>query len=457
MSLIKEIELELAEKTHIDLGVNKRNELVRLIYEISRRDGKSPGRVLEQIRIDSLAEEGKGDFFHRLKRRLMYVRYPSFVSGKQPHLIPLKIDEDQLDHPAWNFEISPRAIFVEKDTRDSEWTEKFLLNFPGAEIKEISAFKKGAESLTAAGSVGRYNQRCDNIFLIRSKDAFIKICPCTKGYKRCGYWILNIGFGCPIDCAFCFLQLYSNAPGLILPVNMEDYYPRIEQFDRKREKRTRIGTGEFTDSLALDKYTGYVSMLIPFFRKAKNLILELKTKTADVNSVLREEPHENIVISWSMNTRDIASRYEKGAASVDERIAAAVSTAERGYKIGFHFDPVVYFRGWEDQYKALVEEIFSKDALRENTAWVSLGTLRYTPGLKQAAEQRFSDTFMYYTGEFFADTDGKLRYPRELRIDIYDKMITWIRKFDASCWIYLCMEPEEVWRRTPLKEDDYNA
>ena len=84
--------------------------------------------------------------------------------------------------------------------------------------------------------------------------------------------------------------------------------------------------------------------------------------------------------------------------------------------------------------------------IRKNTAWVSLGTLRYTPGLKQIAERRFSDNLMYYQGEFFADTDGKLRYPRALRINIYKKMAGWIKSFKIPAWVYLCMEPEEIWK-----------
>jgi len=454
-NILKKIEERLSGKTPVKLGVNKKNELVRLVYEICCRDDKQPARVLEQIGMDLLVEEGKGDFFHRAKRRLMRLRYPSYVSDADPHLVPLKMDETRSECRVWDFEIDPGVIFVEESVRGSSWTEKFLLDFPNAEIKEIRTFREGVRSLPKTDPVKQYAQRRDNVFLVRNKDAFIKICPCTKGYRRCGYWILNVGFGCPIDCAYCYLQSYSNAPGLVLAANMEEYYPHIEQFDGKAAGRTRIGTGEFTDSLALDKYTKYSSMLIPFFRKRKNLVLELKTKIAGIDTVLKEEPHDNIVISWSVNTPEVAQKYEKGGAPMEERLNAALEASKRGYKIGFHFDPIIYSRGWEDGYREVVESIFSKERLRKNTVWVSLGTLRYMSGLKQVAEQRFSDTLMYYTGEFFTDTDGKLRYPREVRIDIYDKMVRWIREYDPSCWIYLCMEPEEVWRKTPLRENDY--
>ena len=221
------------------------------------------------------------------------------------------------------------------------------------------------------------------------------------------------------------------------------------------KSRTRIGTGEFTDSLAFDDHTAYSSYLIPFFKERKNLILELKTKVGRIDNCLKQDPHDNVVISWSINTKRIAEKYEKGGASVQERIDAALRASERGYRIGFHFDPIVYYPGWEKEYKAIVEDMFSKEMIRKNTAWVSLGTLRYTPGLKQAAENRFEDNLIFYQGEFFLDTDGKLRYPRKLRIHMYNKMVEWIRSSDTKCWIYLCMEPSELWQKTLLKKSDY--
>ncbi|RKY41242.1 MAG: hypothetical protein DRP85_06815 [Candidatus Makaraimicrobium thalassicum] len=451
---VREIEARLSEKLPIKLGVNKKNELGRLVYEISRGRGLSPEDVIQQAEIDRIIDCGKSGLFHKVKRTLLGTRYPSSGPDDDPHIMPVKIDPARKECPVWDLSLDPRTIFVEKSVRSFKWTEDFTRKFPRAEVVEVKDSRDVVREVSTSDPVSMYDSRRDRVLLVRARSGFVKICPCTKGYKRCGYWILNVGFGCPIDCSYCYLQMYSNAPGLILPVNIDDYYGHIERFDRQVKGRTRIGTGEFTDSLALDMYTGYSTRLIPFFRKMRNLVLELKTKSANIENVLREEPHENVVISWSVNPQDIADRYEKGSVTMAQRLDAAERAAEKGYKTGFHFDPVIYSEGWEDAYKAVVEDIFSREALRKNTVWVSLGTLRYTPGFKQIVEQRFAENLMFYQGEFFVDTDGKLRYPRDVRIDIYNKMISWIMSFDTSCWIYLCMEPEEVWKKTivPLRE-----
>jgi len=258
-----------------------------------------------------------------------------------------------------------------------------------------------------------------------------------------------------MDCSYCYLQTYSNSPGLILTANVEDYFPHIEELNARIKNKIRIGTGEFTDSLYLDKHTKYSSYLIPFFKKMNNLVLEMKTKTVNIDNILEIEPHPNCVISWSLNTRKMAEEYEAGSASIDDRIKAAISITEKGYKIGFHFDPIIYYDGWEKEYEKIVEEIFSYRQIRENVEWISLGTLRYTPGLKQVAEQRFSDNRLYYWGDFYTGVDGKLRYPPRMRIKMYNYMVEWIRKFNDRCWVYLCMEPEQIWRKTVLSEKDY--
>lgn len=445
-----------SSKLPVTLGVNKKNELIRLSYEICRARKCTFSEFTRQIDLENVIIGGKNGFFHRLKSVLMKIRYPSLIPSDEPHLMPIKIDRGSEECGVWGGGLDPKKILIEKSVRGAEWTDNFIKKFSDVEIVEIKDVTEGFKNIASTSHKNLYNLRRDHVFLTKTKSTFIKICPCTKGCRRCGYWILNIGFGCPIDCSYCYLQTYSNAPGIILSANIEDYYEHIENFDRKLKQKIRIGTGEFTDSLALDEYTAYSTKLVPFFRNMKNLVLELKTKTNKIDNVLKETPHDNVVISWSLNTDKMAQKYEKGAPKVEDRVQAALLAARRGHKIGFHFDPLVYYDGWEKEYSFAVEKLFSFSEIRKNTVWISLGTLRYTPGLKQTAEKRFSDNIMFYQGEFFADSDGKMRYKKSVRIDMYNKMISWIRSFKIDAWIYLCMEPEDIWRKTPLQKKDYS-
>jgi spore photoproduct lyase len=110
--------------------------------------------------------------------------------------------------------------------------------------------------------------------------------------------------------------------------------------------------------------------------------------------------------------------------------------------VAFHFDPVIYYQGWEADYEALVDMTFQAvDA--ENVAWISLGALRMTPRLKKIIENRFPDNTLL-DEEFFVGHDGKLRYPKDVRIFLYKKMTSWIRRHGKDVPVYLCMEEKSM-------------
>jgi spore photoproduct lyase len=76
--------------------------------------------------------------------------------------------------------------------------------------------------------------------------------------------------------------------------------------------------------------------------------------------------------------------------------------------------------------------------------WVSLGALRYPPALKQVMEERFPNSRLF-AGELIPGEDGKLRYLKPIRVELYRKLVSWLRGWDEDLFIYLCMERSDVW------------
>ncbi len=72
------------------------------------------------------------------------------------------------------------------------------------------------------------------------------------------------------------------------------------------------------------------------------------------------------------------------------------------------------------------------------------GRFRYPPKLKGIVEERFPETRIFL-GELFPGRDSKFRYLKEIRVEIYRKMVGWLREADPDLFIYLCMESQEVW------------
>jgi spore photoproduct lyase len=284
------------------------------------------------------------------------------------------------------------------------------------------------------------------LYLTHFQGQLVKPCPGTKDYLCCGYQILHTAVNCPMDCSYCILQAYFNQPFVRLFVNTEEIFRQLHEFlIRHQDETIRLGTGEFTDSLVLDPLTRFSSCLLQEILPHPKVVVELKTKSAAIDSLLRLNHPEKFIIAWSLNPAELIKREEKGSAPLSERLAAARQCQDKGYRLGFHFDPIFYYPGWEEAYRRTVQRLFSKiEAGR--IAWISLGCFRYLPELRSIMEGRQPASRLIHE-EFIPALDKKMRDLQVKRVEIYAKMLDWIRRYGGDCLVYLCMENEAVWEK----------
>ena len=284
------------------------------------------------------------------------------------------------------------------------------------------------------------------LFLTRNKGPFLKKCPGTKSYICCGYQILHIGTYCTMDCAYCILQAYFHPPVLEYFVNQERLFRELDDLVRSsRPPFHRIGTGEFTDSLIWEPWTELARTLVPYFAQQDRVVLELKTKTTAVENLRGLEHNKKTIVAWSLNSPAIIRSEERGTASMRARLKAAAQCEAWGYPLAFHFDPLILYEGWEKDYRRLVRELFATVSA-QNIVWISLGSFRFMPSLKPIIRKRFEKSRIIY-GEFIPGLDGKMRYFKPLRIELYQKMAAWIRELAPDVILYFCMEDQEVWKK----------
>ena len=280
----------------------------------------------------------------------------------------------------------------------------------------------------------------------RHRGTFLQHCPAgTTGLVCCNYLVAHFASNCPFDCSYCFLQDYlANNAAVKAFTNPGDGLAEIDAILRAHPGRTfRIGTGELADSLALDHLTDLSRELVPFFAERPNALFELKTKSDCIENLLGLDPKDRTVISWSLNATAIMAAEEDRTATLDERIAAALRVQAAGYRVGFHFDPIIAHEGWEEGYRQVIERVFPRLDTRR-IAWVSLGSLRMTPRLKAAIKARPQPSRVL-TGELVPGPDGKERAWRGLRVKMYRRMLEWLRQIDDRMPVYMCMEAPGVW------------
>jgi len=286
------------------------------------------------------------------------------------------------------------------------------------------------------------------LFAEPNRGRFLARCPAGRAAVRCcGYLVLNLASNCPMDCHYCFLQDYlAGARAVTVRSNIRDALEEVEAFlDRHPRRPFRIGTGEFADSLALDALTGLSRELVPFFAAQDRALLELKTKTVEIGNLLRMDGRGRVVVSWSLAPARVIAELEYGTAPLADRLAAARKCQEHGYKVGFHFDPLIDYPDWPGGYEDVVARL-AEAVDRGSVAWISMGSLRLTRKLRATIRSRFPRSPIL-AGEYVESPDGKLRLFRPARVVMYRLIGGWLRKAFPDTPLYLCMEPPQVWER----------
>ncbi len=336
-------------------------------------------------------------------------------------------------------------IWIDDDAVDAPLTSAIIRKTPGSRVFVGEDYKAEARKLELESDPFRKGKRI--IRLMKRKGVFVKPCPGTREYVCCNLEIIHIGQGCPMDCRYCALQFYFNKPVMEIFVNQDDMISELHEYIGGSGKAFhRFCTGEFTDSLALDPLTGLSSRLIRFFGKQRGASLEIKTKTNSVEPLLRIIPDGNIVVSFSVNASEITRREELHAASLEERLKAATLLQKAGYRLGFHFDPIVPVGEWKPAYALTISKIF--DVISpDSIAWISMGVLRFQPVLKEIVTSRFGPV-RYFHDAFSPGLDGKSRLFFKRRIDVYRFLADKIRLKSPDARIYLCMESPEIWEQS---------
>ena len=308
------------------------------------------------------------------------------------------------------------TLYIHPELKDHARAKELMRTIPHRRLKELDQIEKLAarqkDHPVKAVRRGKFN-----VAISPYPGRMVEPCPATRGMRCCRYRVINLVSGCPIDCSYCILQGYLNRPTIFIYPELEKIFAEVDaELEADWEYPLRYGTGELSDSLALDHMTGFSRDLVKFFGSRQKNWFEFKTKSANVDTLCELKPAPgNILVSWSVNPQVVIDTEELGAAPLEARFEAAARVQDAGSHPG-------------------------------KIAWISLGCLRFSPWMAPYFAERFKDHPLL-AGEFFpVPPDGKYRYPQPVRIEVYRKINEWIKSFDSRVYVYLCMESATVYR-----------
>ncbi len=244
--------------------------------------------------------------------------------------------------------------------------------------------------------------------------------------------------GCAFDCQYCFLQQWLSSPIPTIFVNRAKLLDQIDEQLTAHEGKLYIHAGEVADALAWDPVTNQSKLLLGACRRHPGLSVEMRTKSAGIDHLLKLEPPDNLVLSWTLAPESAIVKYEPKTAPLHKRIQAMAAATHAGYKVAIRFDPMICEGEFEKDYAGLVDKLAG--VLAEPPVDVSAGSLRMTTPCLKAARHRFTRSRLF-AGELVPCQDGKWRYARPIRKRGYDT----IQSAVNHAWgldLALCMEPD---------------
>ncbi len=426
------------------IGPNKQRNLTELTLDVSRRTGIPSRALWDRAPLQTLLHEralSPRDRYQALIRTLE--QWKMGGRSDRPPRIPNPAPPAER-HTVNPEALAPKRIYVDPAVSRLPRTQEILRRFSHVPQEERADFAEIVSDLSLSEGKRTW-------VLTAHRGKIVKPCPgMTERYLCCNYFTFDLVSHCPLECSYCILQSYlKQKPAIYIYTNLEEILAGLEDTLRQSPTRHfRIGTGEVADSLALDPLLGMNAVLIEFFARQANAVLELKTKSDFVDHLLPLDPQGRTVIAWSMNPPEIIATEEWKTASLDARLAASRRAASAGYRIAFHIDPIIVdplaLEASLAPYYRLIESIENHSPLSA-LAWISLGTLRFPHDLKEQAEARFPRTQIYTAP---AVKEGhKFHYPVEIRERVLGALWKRLATRIPKEKLYLCMETPALWAK----------
>jgi len=350
--------------------------------------------------------------------------------------------------------LDPEEIILARGARATparaRFVERIAALFPGARILARDDLSHMTAARAGRLRIGERVRRGGRTLVLGAMGRLEKP-SCERGIVCPGYRSLSLTASCWYRCAYCYLAgtiASTVSPAVKIFVNVEDALAAIE----RRLRRARDGAawyiGKLQDALALDPLTAYSRILVPFFAAHDRARLVLLTKAAAIENLLDLDHRGHTTIAWSLNPDPVASLYEPDAPPPAVRIRAAARIRTAGYPVRFQIMPIVPIPGWRDAYADLIARALDA-APPERVTLGGVCSFSTARGLLRSQVPADSPIRRALeAGE--VGPDGRLRYRRETRIELYRELIAIIRDRDRSVPIGLCLEEEEVWRSAGL-------
>ncbi len=254
-------------------------------------------------------------------------------------------------------------IYVEKEAKNYSQTKKIVSNFKNPEIIFIDNYKNIFDK-----NVTFFQEK--SIIISKLKwNATLETPP--------NYWPSEISYffktwlNCIFDCSYCYLKWAFKNNFWVFFVNYEDIKKQIDETiknlkTKKFSSPAYFYSSDYSDNLWANNLNNFVEEFVPFFEEKENVIMEIRTKSTNIKSLLDLKfIPKNTEIAFSLNPQSLIEKYEKLTPNLDERIDAINKLLEKWFLVWLRFLPLLPVDDFENIYKNFLEKIKKKINLKK--------------------------------------------------------------------------------------------
>ena len=276
-------------------------------------------------------------------------------------------------------------------------------------------------------------------------------CPCPidgEETRCCKLRTLDVITQCAFSCSYCSVQAFYDKNRIKVVSNLREKLDALKIDD----SIWHIGTGQASDSLFLGDDYSTLSDLAYFAEKHPKIVIELKSKAFRKDVFKRKYPR-NLIFTWSLNAETIIEKEERGTAPLHSRLECAEMARESGNLVGFHIHPMVYFKGWEEEYERVAKEIERRFS-SSDILMISSGTLIFTKENLRFIREKMVRTRVVQMEKTLSA--GKYTYPFEVKKEMFSHLFSsFSPSFLKGVFTYLCLEDPRLW--LPVLKREYKC
>ena len=249
------------------------------------------------------------------------------------------------------------AIYIEDEVREHDRVKELLERFPN--IPHINCQRYG-EVFNRKNQNFRIQKKFPALILAKKYGNLVLSSPDGYGFDGGKSYYFSHMLNCIYDCRYCFLQGMYRSANYVLFVNYEDFESQITESIKTSDGPSIYYSGYDCDSLAFEPVSKFCDYFLPVFSKHTSGVLEIRTKSTQIRSLLDVKPLPNCIVAMSFTSDEASLRYEHKVPAIQKRIEVLQKLQQAGWLVALRFEPIIWDSDLLEHYHKLFMEIFHR-------------------------------------------------------------------------------------------------